>query len=130
MNSVPGPPKPIARPINFEPSPLLSVDLLRGGGRACPRRPFTPPDGRRCVFECGGAIRHPSRPRITRMPGFYPCPECGNEDTEWATAAPNLSVCRLEVTAKTLGYGRSGAYAAVKSRTFPVPIIGGPGKWS
>jgi hypothetical protein len=28
------------------------------------------------------------------MPDVYPCPECGNDETEWATAAPNLRVCR------------------------------------
>jgi len=39
-------------------------------------------------------------------------------------------VLPFEVAAKTLGYGRSGSYAAVKAGTFPLPIIGGPGKWS
>ena len=33
-----------------------------------------PPDGRRCVFECGGAIRHPSRPRITEDARLLPLP--------------------------------------------------------
>jgi hypothetical protein len=28
------------------------------------------------------------------MPDVYPCPECGNEDTEWATAQLNMRVCR------------------------------------
>jgi hypothetical protein len=39
-------------------------------------------------------------------------------------------VLPFEVATKTLGYGRSGAYAAVRAGTFPVPILGGPGKWS
>lgn len=63
----------------------------------------------------GGACSSAEAPSVThpghespRMPGFYPCPECGNEDTEWATAAPNLRVCRLEVTAKTLATAAPG----------------------
>jgi predicted DNA-binding transcriptional regulator AlpA len=40
--------------------------------------------------------------------------------------APTLS---FEETYSSLGMGRSAAYAAVKAGEFPIPIIGGPGKW-
>ncbi len=35
----------------------------------------------------------------------------------------------FEVTYKTCGYGRTAAYAAARAGDFPVPILGGPGKW-
>lgn len=30
---------------------------------------------------------------------------------------------------RTLGYGRTAAYAEARAGRFPVPILGGPGKW-
>ena len=53
------------------------------------------------VNECKSHLgdRKPSvcraLPRVAPplMPDIYPCPECGNEDTEWSTAAPTMRVC-------------------------------------
>jgi Protein of unknown function (DUF2510) len=28
------------------------------------------------------------------MPDVYPCPECGNEETEWGKTDPPMRVCR------------------------------------
>jgi hypothetical protein len=28
------------------------------------------------------------------MADSYPCPECGNDETEWAKAIPRMRVCR------------------------------------
>lgn len=40
--------------------------------------------------------------------------------------APTLS---FEETYETLGMGRTAAYTAARAGEFPIPIIGGPGKW-
>ena len=45
------------------------------------------------------------------MPDAYPCPECGNEDTEWTTADPTMRVCRPS-----------------KGCGFAWKVTGGPGK--
>jgi len=39
---------------------------------------------------------------------------------------PTLS---FEQTYRALGYGRTVAYAEARAGRFPVPILGGPGKW-